>query len=106
LKVDITLPNHGQAATKKNVIETTKIAKERGLDSLWVAESLLWPLKPQTPYSATPDGNLPTFYQIVLDPLETFTFVAANTRKIALGTSVIDMLFHNPVILARGFDLI
>jgi alkanesulfonate monooxygenase SsuD/methylene tetrahydromethanopterin reductase-like flavin-dependent oxidoreductase (luciferase family) len=42
----------------------------------------------------------------VLDPLETLTFVAANTRKIALGTSVIDILFHNPVILARRFDLI
>src|SRR3712207_9049057 len=35
------------------------------------------------------------------DPLETLTFAAANTSKIALGTSVIDMLFHNPVILAR-----
>jgi alkanesulfonate monooxygenase SsuD/methylene tetrahydromethanopterin reductase-like flavin-dependent oxidoreductase (luciferase family) len=39
----------------------------------------------------------------VLDPLETFTYVAANTNKIALGTSVIDMLFHNPVVLARRF---
>jgi probable F420-dependent oxidoreductase len=39
----------------------------------------------------------------MLDPLETLTYVAANTNKIALGTSVIDMLFHNPVILARRF---
>src|SRR5213593_2881647 len=37
------------------------------------------------------------------DPIETLTFVAANTENIALGTSVIDMLFHNPVILARRF---
>jgi hypothetical protein len=29
--------------------------------------------------------------------------VAGNTEKIALGTSVIDVLFHNPVILARRF---
>jgi alkanesulfonate monooxygenase SsuD/methylene tetrahydromethanopterin reductase-like flavin-dependent oxidoreductase (luciferase family) len=35
--------------------------------------------------------------------LETLTYVAAKTNKIALGTSVIDMLFHNPVILARRF---
>jgi probable F420-dependent oxidoreductase len=34
---------------------------------------------------------------------QTLTCVAANTSKIALGTSVIDMLFHNPVILARRF---
>jgi alkanesulfonate monooxygenase SsuD/methylene tetrahydromethanopterin reductase-like flavin-dependent oxidoreductase (luciferase family) len=26
-----------------------------------------------------------------------------QTEKIALGTSVIDILFHNPVILARRF---
>src|SRR5205085_6709870 len=63
----------------------------------------LWPLKPQTPYGLTPDGSLPTMYQNVFDPIETLTFVAANTEKIALGTSVIDMLFHNLVILARRF---
>jgi probable F420-dependent oxidoreductase len=39
----------------------------------------------------------------MLDPVETLAYVAANTNKIALGTSVIDMLFHNPVILARRF---
>ena len=38
-----------------------------------------------------------------LEPLETLAFVAANTDKIMLGTSVIDMLFHNPVILAKRF---
>jgi hypothetical protein len=37
----------------------------------------------------------------MLDRLETLTYVATNTNKIALGTSVIDMLFHNPVVLAR-----
>jgi probable F420-dependent oxidoreductase len=35
--------------------------------------------------------------------LEALTFVAANTNKISLGTSIIDMLFHNPVVLARRF---
>jgi probable F420-dependent oxidoreductase len=78
-------------------------AESEGFDSLWVFERLLWPINPQTPYPATPDGSLPNEYQIILDPLETLTYVAANTNKIALGTSVIDMLFHNPVILARRF---
>jgi probable F420-dependent oxidoreductase len=76
-------------------------AEKEGFDSLWVFERLLWPINPQTPYPATPDGSLPVEYQIMLDPLETLTYVAANTNRIALGTSVIDMLFHNPVILAR-----
>jgi probable F420-dependent oxidoreductase len=80
-----------------------QMAESEGLDSLWVFERLLWPTHPQTPYPATPDGSLPEEYQIMLDPLETLTFIAANTNKISLGTSVIDMLFHNPVVLARRF---
>jgi probable F420-dependent oxidoreductase len=80
-----------------------QMAENEGFDSLWVFERLLWPITPQTPYPATPDGSLPEEYQIMLDPLETLTFVAANTNKISLGTSVIDMLFHNPVVLARRF---
>src|SRR5215831_4169496 len=51
----------------------------------------------------TTDGKFPTDWQYIFDPLETLTFVAGNTEKIALGTSVIDILFHNPVILARRF---
>jgi len=103
LKIGITLPQAGQQATRENVIQIANLAEKEGFDSLWVFERLLWPLDPQTPYPATPDGSLPIEYQIMLDPLETLTYVAANTNKIALGTSVIDMLFHNPVVLARRF---
>ena len=103
MKVGVTLPLTGQHATRENVIQMAKNAESEGFDSLWVFERLLWPINPQTPYVATPDGSLPVEYQNILDPLETLTYVAANTNKIALGTSVIDMLFHNPVILARRF---
>jgi probable F420-dependent oxidoreductase len=103
MKAGILLPHLGDSVTRDNVLYIAKEAEKEGFDSVWVLERLLWPLKPQTPYAATPDGSLPTMYQNVFDPIETLTFVAANTKKIALGTSVIDMLFHNPVILARRF---
>ncbi len=103
LKIGILLPLAGQQATRGNIIQTAKLAEQEGFDSLWVFERLLWPLNPETPYPATPDGSLPIEYQKVFDPLETLTYVAANTNKISLGTAVIDMLFHNPVILARRF---
>jgi alkanesulfonate monooxygenase SsuD/methylene tetrahydromethanopterin reductase-like flavin-dependent oxidoreductase (luciferase family) len=103
LKIGIVLPQVGQRATKENVILMANLAEKEDIDSLWVFERLLWPLNPQTPYPGSPDGSLPVEGQKVLDPLETLAFVAANTSKIALGTSVIDMLFHNPVILARRF---
>ena len=103
LKIGITLPQVGQQATRENIIQMANLAEKEGLNSLWVFERLLWPLHPQTPYPGSSDGSLPIESQNVLDPLETLTYVAANTNKIALGTSVIDMLFHNPVILAKRF---
>src|ERR687888_616703 len=103
MKVGITLPQVGEKATRENVIELAKAADREEIDSLWVLDRLLWPLKPQTPYRGTQDGTLPVSAQNVFDPIELLTFAAANTDKIALGTCVIDMLFHNPVILARRF---
>jgi probable F420-dependent oxidoreductase len=68
---------------------------------LWTIERLLYPLNPQRPYPGTPDGHLPEIYKQVLDPLDALTYVASQTSKIKLGTSVLDMPYHNPVVLAR-----
>jgi alkanesulfonate monooxygenase SsuD/methylene tetrahydromethanopterin reductase-like flavin-dependent oxidoreductase (luciferase family) len=98
--VGIRLPQAGQQATRENVVRMAQKAEKEGFDSLWVFERLLWPINPQTPYPGGQDESLPTEWQDVFDPLETHP---ANTNRIKLGTSVIDMLFHNPVILARRF---
>jgi probable F420-dependent oxidoreductase len=103
LKIGIVSPQFGQPATKENIVQTAKTVEQEDIDSLWVSERLLWSLNPQTPYPGSPDGSPPVETQIVLDPLETLTYIAANTNKIMLGTSVIDMLFHNPLILAKRF---
>ncbi len=103
MKIGMVLAETGQQATRENIIQAAKQAEEERFDSLWVWERLLCPIEPQTPYPNTPDGSFPIEFQNVLDTLETLTFVAAHTSKIALGTSVIDMLFHNPVVLARRF---
>ena len=103
MKAGILLPQTGEKIKKDDVLHVAKEAEKYGLDSVWVFERLVSALNPQTPYAGTPDGSLPTEYHNVLDPLETLSFVAGNTTTIALGTCVIDMLFHNPVILARRF---
>ena len=103
MRVGITLPQVGEQATRANVIELAKTADKEGIDSLWVLDRLLWPLKPQTPYRGTQDGTLPVSAQRVFDPIDLLTFCSSYTDKVTLGTSVIDMLFHNPVILAKRF---
>lgn len=103
MKVGIRLPQTGKHAIPENVRYLPETADKSGFDSLWVLERLLWPTSPLTPHPGTPNGSFPEDWQNVLDPLELLTFVAAITKKIFLGTSVIDMFFHNPVILARRF---
>jgi probable F420-dependent oxidoreductase len=103
MKVGMFLPQFGEYATKENILYIAKEAEKEGVDSLWVLDRLLWPLKPKTPYAATHDGTLPVEYQNVLDPLTTLTYVAGVTERILLGTSIIDMFFQNPVQLGKRF---
>jgi probable F420-dependent oxidoreductase len=85
----------------KAITEVAQRAEALGYSSLWTIERLIYPVKLQRPYPGTPDGHLPEIYKQVLDPLDALTYVAAHTKKIRLGTSVLDMPYHNPVVLAR-----
>ena len=88
MKVGFGLPQMGPAASPDAVVKAAQRAEELGYDSVWVIERFFYPLKPQTPYPATPDGSLPDVYKRVLDPLATLTFLAAKTSRVGLGTSV------------------
>ena len=101
MKVGISLPQLGPQASAENLIRVARRAEEIGYDSAWVLERILWPTNPKEPYPASPDGSLPEAYQIVFDPLESLTFVAAHTSKIRLGTSVLVLPYHTPIQLAR-----
>jgi len=101
MKIGFALPNIGPIATPGAVAKVAQRAEALGYDSLWTIERLLWPVKPQTPYPATPDGSLPEGYKHSLDPVEALTYAAALTKKIGLGTSVLDIPYYNPAMLAR-----
>jgi len=101
MRIGISLPQLGSQASPGNLITFARRAEELGYDSVWVLERLLWPLNPKEPYPPAPDGHLPEAYQTVFDPIETLTFVAAHTKKIQLGTSVLVLPYHTPIQLAR-----
>jgi probable F420-dependent oxidoreductase len=101
MRISFAIPNIGPVATPEGVSKVAQRAEALGYDNLWTIERLLWPVKPQTPYPVTPDGSLPEQYKHALDPLETLTFAAAQTKKIGLGTSVLDIPYYNPAMLAR-----
>ena len=101
MKFGFGLPNIGPLGSADSVRTIAIRAEELGYDSLWVIERLLYPANPKTPYPVTPDGSLPDVYRHVLDPLETLAFASVHTTKIKLGTSVLDILYYNPVMLGR-----
>jgi probable F420-dependent oxidoreductase len=103
MRLGFCLPQHGPDAGPEALVTVAQRAETLGFESLWVSERLLWPLDPRTPYPASPDGRLPEQVRCQLDPLESLTFVAARTRTARLGTSVVNLPFHNPLVLARRF---
>jgi alkanesulfonate monooxygenase SsuD/methylene tetrahydromethanopterin reductase-like flavin-dependent oxidoreductase (luciferase family) len=97
--VEIAAPQYSQRA--RVLVRAAQRAEELGYDSLWAVERLLYPLAPRSPYPGTPDGSMPAFLKRAFTPVETLAYVAAHTRNIAIGTSILSMPLHNPVMLAR-----
>src|SRR5215475_1327802 len=106
MRVGFCLPQIGPLGTRDNLVQVAQRAEALGYDNLWTVERLLYPLKPRTPYGASADGSLPEQYKRSLDPLTALTYIAAHTKKIGLGTSVLDMPYYNPVVLARQLTAI
>jgi probable F420-dependent oxidoreductase len=101
MKMGAMLPHLGTDMSPAALVEAARRAEELEYDTLWVVERLLYPTDPRSPYPVTPDGSLPKMYARALTPIETLSYVAGHTSKIALGTSVLNMPLHNPVMLAR-----
>lgn len=96
-RIGTALPTAGDAATPAAIVTVAQTAERLGLASIWTFERLLRPVSADgdNPY------GLPAHYASVLDPIDALTWAAAHTSRIQLGTSVLDTLFHPPVVLAK-----
>ena len=101
MKAGFGLPQTGKHVGPQGLRKVAEAAESLGYDSVWVLDRLLWPIHPQDTYPATPDGSLPEEYQSVLDPIETLTYVAAVTKRVRLGTSILVLPYQGPILAAR-----
>jgi len=103
VELGVALPTYNSPNTSVEAIVRIAQAAERlGYGSVWTYERLLYP----TAGVAQPGGPrqpLPEVYKVAYDPIATLAFVAAKTQRVRLGTSVVDALFHTPVVLAKRF---
>jgi len=100
MRFGFALSQIGSTAGPEALVRVAKRAEDLGFGSLWVLDRILWPVNPRAPYPIG-DGSLPVQYKNVLDPVETLTFAAAQTSRIALATGVLNLPWYNPVLLAR-----
>ena len=85
MRLGFALPQVGSVAGPDALVTVAKRAEDLDYDSLSILDRMLWPINPRAPYPIG-DGSLPVQYKKVLDPMETLTFAAAHTSRIALGT--------------------
>lgn len=99
MELGIALPSSGASASPEDIARVARDAERLGLAAVWTFERWLRPAEPDM--LGVGPMPLPDSNAIVYDPLETLSYVAAITSRIRLGTSVLDTLFHSPVVLAR-----
>jgi alkanesulfonate monooxygenase SsuD/methylene tetrahydromethanopterin reductase-like flavin-dependent oxidoreductase (luciferase family) len=102
MELGVALPTSGRLASPGNIVRIAQEAERLGYASVWTYERLLRPMAELPGPDGTP-RRIPKQYRLVYEPLETLSFVAAQTERVKLGTSVIDALLHPPVVLARRF---
>ena len=88
MRLGFNLPQIGPVAGPEAIAEVAAAAEDTGFATLWVADRLL-------------SGDLPEVFHNVIDPLGVLTFVAARTTHVNLGTSILNLPWYNPVLLAR-----
>ena len=91
LKFGLTSINVGATSYPEALVNLAQAAETAGFDSLWAGEHIIL---------AESSTRMPATIRL-LNPLLALTFVAAHTHTIRLGTGVLLLPQHQPLILAK-----
>ena len=96
------LPVAGAWATPDALVTVAQRAEALGYRALWTFQRLFYPVAPRDEYYGAPGATWPAPFASVMDPLTVLAFVAAHTRAIRLGVSVLILPLYQPVVLAKA----
>jgi probable F420-dependent oxidoreductase len=91
LKFGLTSINSGATSYPEALVRIAQAAETAGFDSLWAGEHHIL---------AESSSRIPATSRL-LNPVVALTFVAAHTRTIRLGTGILLLPQHQPLILAK-----
>lgn len=90
LEFGVALPQFGRLASPDALVRFARAAEELGFASVWAADHVVIP----RPY-------LDRFGETIYEVFTTLTWVAAHTRRIRLGPSVLLLAYRHPVMIAK-----
>jgi probable F420-dependent oxidoreductase len=85
----VILPNFGRGSNPDDIRSVAEAAEELGFDSVWATEHII-----VGPEAVNPYGR-------VYAPLVTLGWIAGWTERVGLGTSIILVPLHHPMLLAK-----
>jgi probable F420-dependent oxidoreductase len=83
-----------------DVAELARALEDRGFKSLYVPEHTHIPLSRRSPFPG--GGELPKRYSHTHDPLVALAFAAAATKKLIVGTGIMLVPQHDPIVTAKA----
>jgi probable F420-dependent oxidoreductase len=83
-----------------NMTELARALEDRGFDSLFLPEHTHIPASRKSPFPG--GGELPKRYSHTHDPFVALAFAAAATKKLKLGTGILLVPQHEPIVTAKA----
>jgi probable F420-dependent oxidoreductase len=94
MKIGVCSANSGPYTTRESLRLLAGAAEDATVESVWVSEHPVVADPRQEPSPMAPDDP-------ILDPVASLAFLAGITTSVRLGTGVIVLPLHNPLILAK-----
>jgi probable F420-dependent oxidoreductase len=96
MKIGMYSMNFGTCADPENSVAVAQHAEAAGFESVWTGEHVVLPTDP--PEWFTMPATLP-----FLDAIVAMTLLAANTTKVKIGSGILELPLHHPLLLAKQF---
>lgn len=86
-----------------DMVALSRAAEAVGCDSVWLSDHLVWPIDVSPTYPYSEDGVVPVPEDVpAFDPWVLLAWIAGQTERIKLGTSVYILPLRDPHVTARA----
>ncbi len=102
MKFGFSLVVRGKDATPETFVQMAERSEALALDSLWCSAHVIVPPQHKSGYTLIPGLKHPEHWKEgYWEPFTVLSYLAAQTSRLQLGTSVVVMPMHNPFELAK-----